>query len=66
MLASRGYFIVTLWVLVANNQARRFYEAMGFQTDGATKEVQLGIPLTAVRYRKKLKIAEQLHTVDAD
>jgi hypothetical protein len=59
MLASRGRFFATLWVLDANAQARRFYEAMGFELDGATKEVNLGAPLKAVRYRKKLKDAEQ-------
>ena len=58
MLASRGCSVATLWVLEANGQARRFYEAMGFETDGATKEVELGAPLKAVRYRKKLKDAE--------
>ena len=62
MLASRGYSVATLWVLEANDQARRFYEAMGFKTYGVTKEVQLGIPLTAVRYRKKLKIAEHINS----
>lgn len=54
MLASRGYAVAVLWVLEANEQARRFYEAMGFQADGVSKEIHLGIPLTAVRYRKEL------------
>lgn len=58
MLAHRGRFVAILWVLEANEQARHFYEALGFVTDGATKEMKLGIPLTAVRYRKKLKPAE--------
>ncbi|MDY6893760.1 MAG: GNAT family N-acetyltransferase [Chloroflexota bacterium] len=66
MLASRGYTVVILWVLEANDQARRFYEAMGFRPDGATKEVQMGISLTSVRYRKKLEVAEQLRVADAD
>lgn len=51
MLASRGCSFVTLWVLEANGQARRFYEAVGFETDGATKQ-------KAIRYRKKLKDTE--------
>ncbi len=59
MLVSRGRSFATLWVLDANAQARRFYEAMGFELDGATKEVNLGAPLKAVRYHKKLKDAEQ-------
>ena len=54
MLASRDFAIATLWVLEANLPARRFYEAMGFKSDGATKELTLGIPLTAIRYRKNL------------
>jgi ribosomal protein S18 acetylase RimI-like enzyme len=58
MLASRGRSAATLWVLAANNQARRFYEAMGFEIDGVTKQVNLGAPLAAVRYRKELKDAE--------
>lgn len=55
MLASRGRTVATLWVLEANDQARRFYEAMGYRTDGTTKEVKLGATLTATRYRKRLK-----------
>lgn len=58
ILASRGHSEVTLWVLEGNKQARKFYEAMGFRTDGATKEVNLGALIPAVRYRKKLKGAE--------
>lgn len=54
VLRSRGYEEATLWVLEGNEQARGFYEAMGFQLDGGTKEVELGIPLKAIRYRKKL------------
>jgi ribosomal protein S18 acetylase RimI-like enzyme len=59
MLISRGRSFATLWVLDANARARRFYEAMGFELDGATKEVNFGAPLKAVRYHKKLKDAEQ-------
>ena len=54
LLASRGCTSATLWVLEANLAARRFYQDMGFEPDGATKELALGIPLTAVRYRKRL------------
>jgi ribosomal protein S18 acetylase RimI-like enzyme len=57
ILASRGHSEATLWVLERNDQARQFYEAMGFRTDGATKEVNLGALIPAVRYRKKLKDA---------
>lgn len=54
MLASRDFTVATLWVLEANSQARSFYEAMGFQPDGAAKELPFGIPLTAIRYRMHL------------
>jgi ribosomal protein S18 acetylase RimI-like enzyme len=54
MLASLGCSFCTLWVFEANNRARGFYEAMGFQPDGASKEVKLGVPLRAIRYRKSL------------
>ena len=38
----------------ANDRARRFYEAMGYQFDGATKEVETGARLAEIRYRKNL------------
>lgn len=59
MLASRGFSHAVLWVLERNSQARLFYEAMGFAVDGAIKEVKFGIPLTAVRYRKRLPDAKR-------
>jgi ribosomal protein S18 acetylase RimI-like enzyme len=58
ILGSRGYLIVTLWVFAGNSQARRFYEAMGYKADGATKTLTLGTPLEAVRYRRQLRNAE--------
>ena len=33
----RGFTRVTLWVVIANERARRFYEAAGFRADGLTK-----------------------------
>jgi ribosomal protein S18 acetylase RimI-like enzyme len=58
MLESRGYTHAVLWVFEGNPQARRFYEAMGFETDGATKLLNLGVPLKAIRYRKSLENTE--------
>ena len=58
MLAARGYTEAVLWVFDANVQARRFYEAMGFEAHGASKEVNWGVPLKAVRYRKTLEGGE--------
>jgi ribosomal protein S18 acetylase RimI-like enzyme len=52
VLESQGYSNVVLWVLEGNQQARGFYEAMGFSTDGSTKILNLGAPLIVVRYRK--------------
>jgi GNAT superfamily N-acetyltransferase len=54
LLASRKFKTATLWALEANEQARRFYEAMGFSPDGTTKQLPRGIPLTTIRYRKPL------------
>jgi GNAT superfamily N-acetyltransferase len=41
-----------LWVLEDNLRARRFYEARGFTADGSRKELDLGGPVTEVRYRR--------------
>jgi ribosomal protein S18 acetylase RimI-like enzyme len=54
ILKSRGYEQAVLWVLEGNRQARRFYEAIGFDLEGETRVVDLGTPLTVVRYRKAL------------
>ena len=50
-----GYRRATLWVLATNTRARRFYEAAGWQPDGATKvEERPGVTLHEVRYRTHL------------
>ena len=51
-LHRQGYTAATLWVFADNPRARRFYEAMGFETDGASKTLQMGVSLGAVRYRR--------------
>jgi ribosomal protein S18 acetylase RimI-like enzyme len=44
---------LTLWVLEANLPARAFYEAMGWEADGARREFDLGgSTSTEVRYRR--------------
>jgi ribosomal protein S18 acetylase RimI-like enzyme len=49
------YTEATLWVLEDNPRARRFYEAAGWQTDGARQTVvRLGVSPPEVRYRKRL------------
>ena len=58
ILKSRGYEDAVLWVLEGNQQARRFYEAMGFNLDGESKDIDWGTPLKAVRYAKVLQPVE--------
>jgi GNAT superfamily N-acetyltransferase len=54
-LAARRLAAVTLWVLDANERARRFYEIAGFVLDGAEKAgVFGGRTLNEVRYRRAL------------
>lgn len=65
ILTLRGYLAATLWVFAGNDQARRFYEAMGFTADGASRTFNPGAPLEAVRYRKELRDAEPAHAGDA-
>lgn len=54
ILKSRAYLQATLWVLEGNKKARRFYDAMGFTADGASKVLNIGRPLKALRYTKPL------------
>lgn len=58
MLKERGYARIFIWVFSQNPRARRFYEAMGFKTDGESRMLKFGIPLEAIRYRKELNNAE--------
>jgi len=52
---SERYKHATLWVLEANERARRFYAAAGWTPDGARQEVErLGVSPPEVRYRKRL------------
>jgi RimJ/RimL family protein N-acetyltransferase len=52
-----GFSELTLWVLDANQRARRFYEKFGFALDGSTKEDDRGdgFVIRDVRYRKSLQ-----------
>ena len=59
MIASqRRWHALTLWVLEANMPARRFYEAHGFEADGASQvDLRLtGAPLRLLRYRRLLAV----------
>lgn len=51
----KGKRAITLWVIEENLAARRFYEAIGFVADGATKqEFRQGFTLQEIRYRLDL------------
>lgn len=55
-LRAQGFDEATLWVLEDNPRARRFYEAAGWETDGATKEDDfLDTRVPEVRYRISLR-----------
>jgi RimJ/RimL family protein N-acetyltransferase len=54
-LTGTGYRDATLWVLVDNARARRFYSRAGWAQDGAAKtDDRDGFPLFEVRYRRAL------------
>ncbi len=53
-LGAAGYDDVRLWVISANQRARRFYEGQGWEEDGTTKRWVLepeGVVFDEVRYR---------------
>jgi GNAT superfamily N-acetyltransferase len=44
---------LVLWVLTANDRARRFYEAAGWRGDGASRTLDFdGTPIEEIRYRR--------------
>lgn len=55
-LKSMGFNEVILWVLKENNQAKSFYESMGFIPTGDSKadKYNENVTLNEIRYRKKL------------
>ena len=50
---AEDYSGAILWVLEANDRARRFYESRGWSPDGATKQLD-GTQLLEVRYARSL------------
>ena len=52
-LAEAGFTSATLWVLVSNDRARRFYEAGGWRPDGTERTEHIaGARVNEVRYRR--------------
>lgn len=52
-LAADGFRAVVLWVLTANEGARRFYEPAGFRSDGAVRTLDFdGTPVEEIRHRR--------------
>jgi GNAT superfamily N-acetyltransferase len=49
-----GYTCITLWVLEANDRARRFYQRAGFAPDGARHELDDLGGVTEIRYGRAL------------
>jgi ribosomal protein S18 acetylase RimI-like enzyme len=60
-LAQAGYQRATLWVIVDNDRARRFYERAGWTPDGTRRRETLAVPgetgdeVTVVRYALQLR-----------
>jgi GNAT superfamily N-acetyltransferase len=57
-LAVRGYLRATLWVLQANDRARRFYGIAGWRPDGSDHALEMsGEAVVEVRYERELSEA---------
>jgi len=55
MLRERGVRKVVLWVLKGNGVGQRFYEAMGYAPDGASRTIEIGgESLPIVRFAREL------------
>ena len=52
--AAREHKTMTLWVVKRNDPARRFYERLGYEPDGAerTNSQLVPVPFNEVRYRR--------------
>lgn len=50
-LQASGYCYAVLWTLIANTNARSFYEHLGFVADGARRTITRGITLEQLRYQ---------------
>jgi ribosomal protein S18 acetylase RimI-like enzyme len=53
-LEKEGYAAATVWSFEANDRANAFYEAHGFERDGATRTEEGWAHIEEVRYRRPL------------
>jgi ribosomal protein S18 acetylase RimI-like enzyme len=54
-LAEAGFEAAVLWVLTANDGARRFYERAGFRPDGTARDLDFdGTAVEEIRYRRAI------------
>ena len=53
-LVEQGYEAATVWSFDANERANAFYEAHGFERDGATRTEEVWAHIPEVRYRRPL------------
>jgi ribosomal protein S18 acetylase RimI-like enzyme len=52
LVASSGYTDISLWVMEANERARRFYELAGFRVTGESAVLDRLAGVTQIRYRR--------------
>ncbi len=57
-LQAAGFDQAALWVMTGNQPARDFYEHLGWVNDGSEKDECMGLPVPAVRYRRRLETAK--------
>ena len=57
-LQAAGFGQAALWVMTDNKSARDFYEYLGWLHDGTEKDECMGVPMPAVRYRRRLETAK--------
>jgi len=64
ILRARGFEAIILWAFERNAAARRFYEAIGYRPDGSRKMIEVGTPLSAIRYRKDAALGSKVQPED--
>ncbi|MCB1231409.1 MAG: GNAT family N-acetyltransferase [Verrucomicrobiae bacterium] len=55
--ANQGFSVISLWVLMENERARRFYESLGFRDQGGRKQEDRGdLVMNEMRYLRELPV----------